>query len=107
MIEIPLNSNPEQLFSISLNSQTFDVRVLYNHRADVWTMTFSIEGSPVLSGVPLVSGVNILEQYDIGISNLFLINVADAQANTSIDDLGTSSRLFVLTDEELEGLLNG
>lgn len=102
MIEIPLNSNPEQLFSVTINDVTYDARVILNSRTGVWTIDLSSNGSEVISGVPLLSGVDIFAQYTIPISNVYAVNLENLRQDPSRDSLGTSSKLLILTDEEIE-----
>lgn len=103
MIEIPLNANPEQLFSIVLSGETYDIRVALNSRLGVWTLSFSQLGEPVLSGVSLVGGIDILNQYNIPVTNMYIVNLDQPELDPSRDNLGSVSRLFILTDEEVSG----
>ena len=75
MIEIPLNSNPEQLFSSSINGLLYTFRVVLNSRKNVWTLSISQNGESLIDGVAMVGGVNIVEQYNIGISNIYTVNI--------------------------------
>lgn len=101
MIEIPLNSSFEQLFSIVISGNTYDCRVSYNHRAGIWVMSFRQGDTSIVEGIPLVGGVDLLKHHDIDISNIFAVNVENPNEDAGADNLGTSVRLFVLTDEEI------
>lgn len=101
MIEIPLNSSPEQLFSITITGTTYDCRVMVNSRTSVWTISFSIAGVPLLEGVSLLGGIDILNQYNINIENMYVVNIDNPDQDASKDNLGTVAKLFILTDEEV------
>lgn len=103
MIEIPLNSSPEQLFSITLSGQTYDCRVALNSRIGVWSISFAQANTDIINGVALLGGVDILKQYNIPIENAYVVNLDQANQDPSKDNLGTVAKLFILTDEEVSG----
>lgn len=101
MIEIPLNSNPEQLFSIILSGDTYDCRVILNSRTGVWSISFSQSGVDIVVGVSLLGGVDILKQYNIPIENIYIVNLDNANQDPTRNNLGAVAKLFILTDEEV------
>jgi hypothetical protein len=103
MIEIPLNSSPEQLFSITLEGNTYDCRVILNSRTGVWSISFSQSGEDIVSGVSLLGGIDILKQYNIPIENAYVVNLDNTNLDPTKDNLGISAKLFILTDEEVSG----
>lgn len=103
MIEIPLNSSPEQLFSITLSGQTYDCRVILNSRTGVWSISFSQSGTDIVNGVSLLGGVDILKQYNIPIENAYIVNLDMPNEDATKDNLGIVAKLFILTDEEVSG----
>ena len=103
MIEIPLNSSPEQLFSITLEGNTYDCRVILNSRTGVWSISFSQSGTDIVNGVALVGGVDVLKQYNIPIENAYIVNLDNTNQDPTKDNLGTVAKLFILTDEEVSG----
>lgn len=101
MIEIPLNSNPEQLFSIVLSGDTYDCRVILNSRTGVWSISFSQSGVDIVVGVSLLGGVDILKQYNIPIENIYIVNLDNTNQDPTRNNLGAIAKLFILTDEEV------
>lgn len=101
MIEVPLNSSPEQLFSITLNGNTYDCRIVLNSRTGVWSISFAQSGIDIINGVALLGGIDILKQYNIPINNMIIVNLDRANEDASKSGLGTISKLFVLTDAEV------
>lgn len=62
--EIPLIPSPQKL-SISLGGNIYLLSVAWNVAAQVWVVDFDdVDGNEVLSGVPLVVGADLLEQYE-------------------------------------------
>jgi len=103
MIEVPLNSSPEQLFSITLDGNTYDCRVILNSRTGVWSISFAQSGVDIINGIALLGGVDILNQYNIPINNMYIVNLNNTNEDASKINLGTVSRLFILTDAEVSG----
>ncbi len=101
MIEIPLNSSPEQLFSVVLNGNKYDVRVILNSRTGIWTMSLSRSGNDIVNGIALLPGVDIFEQYNLGLGNAYIVNLENSRRDPSKSGLGISSRLFILEEGEV------
>ena len=102
MLEIPLNSNPEQLFSIVLSGTTYDCRVTFNFRLSVWTISFSSDGVEIISGVSLLGGVDILKPYNMGIENMYAVNLDDPLLDATEFNLGDAVKLVIVTEDELK-----
>jgi hypothetical protein len=81
---IPLDNSPNQTWqvTVSINGivQTFFVLLDYNEIAEYWVMSvFDSNQNPLLNDVPLVTGLNLLRQYQyLGIGSLYLLNVSSS-----------------------------
>lgn len=102
MIEIPLNSSPEQLFNVRLSGQTYEFRVRLNSRQQVWYLSIAQNGIDLHNGIALLGGVDIFKQYNLPIENVYVVNLDDESQDANSSNLGTSAKLFILTDEEVE-----
>ena len=100
MIEIPLTSSPEQLFSVILNGETYDCRVMFSSRKRTWSIAFAQNGEDVVTGVDLLGGIDILHQFTLPIENMYVVNLDDSRVDADVDNLGTVAKLFLLTEEE-------
>jgi len=105
MIEIPLNSRSAQNFNITIDGNVFDCRVILNSRTGVWSINFSQDGVHLVSGVSLLGGVDQLQQYNLPITNMYMVNLDNTDQDPTKLNLGTGAKLFILTDEEV--LSNG
>lgn len=98
--EIPLSATP-QTFSISLGTITYEAVLVWNVPSQCWILgLYTIEGTPVLTNIPLVVGVNLLAQYShlAFQGELRVQNDSDVEAAPTYEDLGTRSKLyFVVT----------
>lgn len=103
MIEIPLTNEPEQLFSIKLNGIVFKFNVKLNSRLGVWFLDISKAGVDIVTGIALVGGVDVFKQFNIGVKNAFIVNIENTRLDPNKENLGEYSKLFIITDEELNG----
>lgn len=101
MIEIPLNSRPEQLFNIVLKGTKYDIRVILNSRTGIWTMSLSKQGKDIVTGIALLPGVDIFGQYNLGLGQAYIINLENTRQDPTKTGLGTFSRLFILEEGEI------
>ncbi len=103
MLEIPLTSSPEQLFSITLSNEKYDMRVALNSRTGVWALSLSQDEVTLVDGIALVGGVDVFAPFNVGIENAYVANLDQQNQDPGRDNLGTVARLFILTDEEVAG----
>lgn len=94
--EIPLTATP-QSFSITLGGTQYNVTLKWNVSAGVWVIDLAdVDGNPVLCGVPLVTGVDLLEPYgylNFG-GQLFALTDNAPDTPPSFTDLGDTSHLY-------------
>lgn len=101
MIEIPLNARSAQLFNITIDGNVFNCRVILNSRTGVWSIDFTQDGVDLLKGISLLGGVDQLQQYNIPITNMYIVNLNNNDQDPTRLNLGTGAKLFILTDEEV------
>lgn len=104
MFEIPLTSDPSQTFTTTLEGQVYGFRVIYNTRYEdlgVWTFTLEQNSQTILAGIPIVLGVDLLQQYPISLKNLYAVNIENKILDATKDNLGSAVKLVLFTDEEI------
>lgn len=97
--EIPLSPDNQQ-FRILLGDTTYTLRVIWRDSAG-WVMdVMDSGGTAILSGVPLVTGANLLAQYpQLGISGALMVATdVGAPADPTKTNLGTYSHLIFLQE---------
>lgn len=100
--EIPLAGYPES-FSIALNGTNYQLTLQYrDNPLGGWMLDIADStGNAIISGIPLVTGANLLEQYGyLGIaggSALYVINSAGGDAVPTFGNLGTDTQLVLVT----------
>lgn len=90
-------SPAQQIFDIDLQNKTYTFRLLYNKFMETWTFDLYDENkNPLVMGAPLVTGVNLLDQYAyLGIKGQVVIYTeGDRDRLPSIDGLGVDTNIF-------------
>lgn len=100
--EVPLSPTP-QIFEIQLGDVTYKMRVSWNDASQGgWILDiFDVNEVPIICGIPFVTGVNLLGQYDyLGFKGqLFVQTDYDLYAVPTFTNLGIQARLYYLTDQ--------
>lgn len=100
--EIPL-SPQAQTFNIALGGTTYRLTVQWNNApTGGWVLDIAdSDDVPVIAGIPLVTGIDLLEQYpDAGINGSLEVQTdTDLFAVPDFSNLGKTSHLYFLTDD--------
>ncbi len=100
--EIPLTGQAET-FSIALNGATYQLTLQYrDHDEGGWVLDIAdASGVAIVSGIPLLTGANLLEQYAyLGIAGgaaLYVTDTAGGDAAPTFSNLGTDTHLVLVT----------
>lgn len=100
-VEIPLQPI-DQEFRVPLGGLSYVLRLTWNQYASAWILDIASDTTaPLVSGIPLITGVNLLDPFPyLGIAGgLYVQSDADPQRVPGVLDLGVSGHLyFVPTD---------
>lgn len=98
--EIPLSPEPQR-FNITLSGAQYHMTVIWrNVETGGWVLDIAdFSGNPIIQGIPLVTGVNLLDQYAyLGFTGvLWVQTTADPDAVPTFDNLGVGSHLYWYT----------
>jgi hypothetical protein len=97
--EIPLSPQP-QTFGITLAGTTYGFDVHWNVQNASWMIDIAdASGNPIVSGIPMVTGADLLEQYSYLGFQFALVAQTDNSPDTvpTFDTLGTTSHLYAIT----------
>lgn len=98
--EIPLSPTPQK-FAIQLGEQTYELRLQWNNApTGGWVLDiFDENGEPLICGIPLVTGANLLEQFAyVGIVGELTVQTDfDINAVPTFENLGVNSHLFYIS----------
>ncbi len=101
--EVPLSNDPEQLFRFNAGGASYEARVIFNYRSGMWSISLATNGAPLVSGVPMLSGIDIFRQYNIGIKNVYMVNVENIIADPTSSGLGSVSKMIIFDDGDIDG----
>lgn len=100
LFKIPLANTP-QIFDIQLNNVSYTVTCYYNTMLSSWLidMQYSDTGVYLFASLPLVTGVDLLAQYEyLGIGGKLIVYTdGDRKAIPTLDNLGIDSNLYFET----------
>lgn len=96
---IPLTSIPQE-FSVSLDGREVTIYQRWNEYSG-WVIDISntATNSSIIAGLPLVTGVDLLEPFpELGfVGSLLVYTDGDAMAIPTLDNLGADSNLYYVT----------
>lgn len=98
--EIPLQPNA-QTFQISLGGTVYGLTLHWCDPSNAWTLDVADNsGSPLVQGLPLITGADLLAQYAyLGIGGKLLVQSDfDVSAVPGYTALGSTGHLFLLID---------
>lgn len=101
MIEIKIVDEPKQKFSVIINRRRVTFTVWYNQTSDRWSFDLSLDDVPVVHGRRIVTGVDLIAPYDLGIGVLFAYSETGAEPNRSNLPSGIV-KLYHTTQEEID-----
>lgn len=100
---IPLTTTPQQ-FDITLSGVPFTIVSQWNRFIDIWEISLLDKNNnlPVIVALPLVTGINLLSQFEfLGIpGSLIVYTDGDELAVPTYENLGDSSNLYYVTDDD-------
>lgn len=97
--EIPLTAQ-QQTFTIALVGIDYVLTVKWNLQNASWVLDIADANSnALLTGIPLVTGADLLEQFAyVGIGGQLRVQTDnDVDAVPTVDNLGTTSHLYFVT----------
>lgn len=94
--EVPLNANPQRM-SIPLGDKTYQITVRWNVPMNSWSLDIADQdGNELVNSIPMVTGANLLEQYDyleFG-GDLFAFTDNELDEPPTFTNLGDTGHLY-------------
>ena len=98
VFEIPLRPATAQTLKVALNDRVYGFSLAYIDEAEGgWTLDIADEaGSPLVAGIALLPGQDLLEPYpDLGIGvRLAVVTPGEQECRPNFDGLGVHSKLL-------------
>lgn len=101
VFEIPLRPRAQKL-RVEINGIEYVLRVRWNNFSNCWIMDIADTSNvPLLNGIPLITGANLLDQFDyLGIGNrvkVLVYSTGNPDEVPTYASLGSTSRLYFVT----------
>jgi hypothetical protein len=96
---IPFVPAQPQVVQVSLNGVTYTMKIRWCSPADCWMLDLSdIYGNPILQGLPMITGADLLAQYEyLGLGFALVVQTSnDANAVPTFANMGTVANLYAL-----------
>lgn len=92
--EIPLKKNNQEM-NILLSGTVYHLIIKHNEYCGWVLDVMSQAKTPILTGIPIVYGVDILEQYQyIGINGVLVFYCDDPESEKEQSELGRKNRIY-------------
>ena len=100
MLTVPFTDDPFQSFRCSFRGVEYVFSADYNSRSGVWSfgMADSITQAPIVSGVPILLGCDLLAPYGLGIGSMFAVDLAASPSPALIGTTGVVGPVVQATD---------
>lgn len=98
--EIPVSSRSSR-FAVTLNGIKYNMALTWRQNDQAgWILDISdINNTPLVYGIPLTTGLNLLMQYPyLGIGTLVVLSDGELFVPPTFDTLGTSCHLLFVTE---------
>lgn len=103
MLTVPFTADAAQTFTTTLGDLRVAIAARYNDRNGVWTFDIAraADSVPLVAGVPLLIGQDLLGSYALGIGGMFAIDTSGAATDAGPDDLGDRVQVVWFSPAEL------
>lgn len=102
VVRIPTSPLPQRFLITLAAGQTYQMVTQYRDAPEAgWTLDIGEpDGTAIISGIPLVTGINLLAQYQhLIVGSLFVLSDVEMWAVPGFPDLGVSSNLYFDGDD--------
>jgi hypothetical protein len=101
--QLPLTTDCPQSFNCQLGDVTYQFNLIWNDRSSVWMLDILNAATqvPIISGLALVLGADLLEKYALGIGAFVLVDETGTGTEATLTSLGSSTNLYWVSPDEL------
>ncbi|RXK32697.1 hypothetical protein BBD39_10155 [Arsenophonus endosymbiont of Bemisia tabaci Asia II 3] len=83
---------------VKLSDTVWQFRLTWRDSAGWVLDMLTVDNQPVIQGIPLIAGENLLAQYQHLISEGKLVSLSDEESDINANTLGTTVKLYWITD---------
>jgi hypothetical protein len=101
IVQLPFTNDPAQQVTVQLGTVKYDFTVRWNDRARTWCLDMLDHNSqsPIVQGVPLVLGLDLLQPLAlVGVGSLVVNDEDNSGLDAGPDDLGGRVNVYWFSD---------
>lgn len=102
MLKIPLVEGINNTVETTINDSSYTFITKWNDRFNYYSMDILLEGSEIVSGITLVSGIDIATISTIPLNRVYCINKNEANKDFGFTGLGNDGLVIIIEDSDLE-----
>ncbi|MTC35812.1 hypothetical protein GKR67_14465 [Providencia alcalifaciens] len=96
LIEIPVTSKNQEM-DVTLGDKAYHLKLTHNEFCGWMLDVYTISRELMVGGIPLLSGINVLEQYRyLGFNGSLSLICENDEMETSFHELGKGNKLYYL-----------
>lgn len=101
--QLPLSTDCPQSFTCQLGNNTYQFDLTWNERSQVWVMNISdpVSQNPIVTGLSLTLGVDLLKAYALGIGALVVWDETGSHTEATVTSLGSSVNVYWISPDAL------
>lgn len=105
MIELDILDESKQKFSLIVAERRVTIELWYSVAIDRWSFSLALDGDMVITGRKIVTGVDLLAPFNLGIGVLFAHSESGALPTRNALPLGLV-KLYHATQEEVDAAIS-
>jgi hypothetical protein len=102
IFRIPVTNDPRQTFTTIIKKKTVEFNIHWNGREEKWLMDIAVHGEDkkteyemYAKGVPISSGLNLVQYYELGIGRVYGFNQSFTDLKPTRENFGNTYFLYV------------
>ena len=101
MVEFEITDAADQQFGAILNGRRVTIRLRYNVTTDRWSFDLSLDDQPVVQARRIVTGVDLLAPFGIGVGAIFAMPVVEGAVPDRAGLINGRVKLYHATPAEI------
>lgn len=102
MLQIPLVQGLNSVVETAINNQRYIFTTNWNERFGYYSMNVQIGNEEVITGIVLVSGVDIASSANLPLNRVYCVNKNNGKEDFGFTGLGDDGLVVIIEDSDLE-----
>lgn len=97
---LPMEQNMDQVYTVTLDSVDYDIRLRWNTRDEAWQVFFGLSGEDPVVTFKATNGLDLLAPYkyleNVPDGNLYMVDVVKINGRPTYSDSGVDNRFCLV-----------